>query len=176
LTPSRLHHQSGIVGPPSGGLADGVDAQHCPFTGFAERVAEGRAANTAIRRAQLGDRRGAARSYESGSTRSDLPARTPARHVSEVRIGESTVSTGGDGQERFLRLVGERVRVSREAAGFSQARLERDAVLRPTTIAELERGEHDLELCDLYRVAGVLGVDVRGLLPADGEPDEERAG
>lgn len=86
------------------------------------------------------------------------------------------MSSPDDRQERFIRLVGQRVRACREAAGITQSRLERDAGLRPTTIAELERGEHDLEVYDLYRVAGVLGVDVRGLLPADGEPDQEPAG
>jgi transcriptional regulator with XRE-family HTH domain len=69
----------------------------------------------------------------------------------------------------FLRLVGRRVKASREAGGMSQSRLERDAGLRPTTIAALERGEQDLDVYDLYRVAGALGVDMRALLPSDEE-------
>jgi transcriptional regulator with XRE-family HTH domain len=69
----------------------------------------------------------------------------------------------------FLRLVGRRVKASREAGGLTQSRLERDAGLRPTTIAALERGEQDLDVYDLYRVAGVLGVDMRALLPSNEE-------
>jgi transcriptional regulator with XRE-family HTH domain len=69
----------------------------------------------------------------------------------------------------FLRLVGRRVRASREAGGLSQSRLEREAGLRPTTIAALERGKQDLDVYDLYRVAGTLGVDMRALLPSDEE-------
>ncbi len=44
----------------------------------------------------------------------------------------------------FVRIVGQRVRERREAGGLTQSRLERDAELRPTTIARLERGEEDL--------------------------------
>jgi transcriptional regulator with XRE-family HTH domain len=69
----------------------------------------------------------------------------------------------------FLRLVGRRVKATREAGGLTQARLERDAGLRPTTISALERGEQDLDVYDLYRVAGALGVDMRALLPSDEE-------
>jgi transcriptional regulator with XRE-family HTH domain len=69
----------------------------------------------------------------------------------------------------FLRLVGRRVQASREGGGLSRARLERDAGLRPTTIAALERGEQDLDVYDLYRVAGALGVELRALLPSDEE-------
>jgi transcriptional regulator with XRE-family HTH domain len=73
----------------------------------------------------------------------------------------------------FLRLVGRRVRVTRESGGLSQSRLERDAGLRPATIAGLERGEQDLDVYDLYRVAGALGVDLRALLPSDEEMVQE---
>jgi transcriptional regulator with XRE-family HTH domain len=75
----------------------------------------------------------------------------------------------------FLRLVGRRVKASREAGGLTQSRLERDAGLRPTTIAALERGEQDLDVYDLYRVAGALGVDMRALLPSDEEIGGEAA-
>jgi DNA-binding XRE family transcriptional regulator len=73
------------------------------------------------------------------------------------------------GTAAFLRLVGRRVKASREAGGLTQSRLEREAGLRPTTIAALERGEQDLDVYDLYRVAGALGVDMRALLPSDEE-------
>jgi transcriptional regulator with XRE-family HTH domain len=50
--------------------------------------------------------------------------------------------------------------------------LERGAGLQPASIAGLERGEQDVEIYDLYRVAGVLGVDLRELLPPDQEPGQ----
>jgi transcriptional regulator with XRE-family HTH domain len=45
--------------------------------------------------------------------------------------------------------------------------------LQPTTIAALERGEQDMDVYDLYRVAGALGVDMRALLPSNEEIDAE---
>jgi transcriptional regulator with XRE-family HTH domain len=85
-----------------------------------------------------------------------------------------TVMHGDDaGAAAFLRLVGRRVRASREAGGLTQSRLERDAGLQHATIAALERGEEDMEVYDLYRVAGVLGVDLRSLLPSNEEIDRE---
>jgi transcriptional regulator with XRE-family HTH domain len=82
------------------------------------------------------------------------------------------LSTADNRQERFIGLVGRRVRARREAAGITQSQLERDAGLQPASIAGLERGEQDVEMYDLHRVAGVLGVDLRELLPADEEPGE----
>ncbi len=66
----------------------------------------------------------------------------------------------------FNRLLGQQVRTAREAAAISQSRLEREANLRPTTITSLERGELDLVVYDLVRVAEVLRVDVTALFPA----------
>jgi transcriptional regulator with XRE-family HTH domain len=73
----------------------------------------------------------------------------------------------------FLRLVGRRVRATREAGGLTQSRLEREAGLTPASIAALERGEQDFEVYHLFRVAGALGVDMRELLPSDEEVAEE---
>ena len=66
----------------------------------------------------------------------------------------------------YVRQVGQRVRARREATGLSQTGLERAAELRPTTVIGLERGEGDLDVYDLYRLAGALGLDIRDLLPA----------
>jgi transcriptional regulator with XRE-family HTH domain len=73
----------------------------------------------------------------------------------------------------FVRLVGRRVRATREAGGLTQSKLERDAGLRPASIAKLERGEQDFDVYDLYRVATALGVDLRALLPSDEEVVQE---
>jgi transcriptional regulator with XRE-family HTH domain len=72
----------------------------------------------------------------------------------------------GDGPGEVLAAeLGRRVRAAREAAGLSQSTLERNAGLRPCTVAELERGESDVPVLDLVRIAAVVGVDVRDLLP-----------
>jgi len=66
----------------------------------------------------------------------------------------------------YVRQIGQQVRARREATGLSQTGLERAAELRPTTVIDLDRGEGDLDVQDLYRLAGVLGVYIRDLLPA----------
>jgi ribosome-binding protein aMBF1 (putative translation factor) len=65
----------------------------------------------------------------------------------------------------FVKVVGERVRAVRQASGISQSRLERDAEVRPTTVSQLERGEGDPTVYDLYRLASALNVELRALLP-----------
>jgi len=70
----------------------------------------------------------------------------------------------------FVRVVGERVRAARQAAGLSQSRLERDAGVRPTTVSQLERGEGDPTVYDLYRLASALDVELRALLPDETPP------
>jgi len=74
----------------------------------------------------------------------------------------------------FVTMVGERVRAAREAAGLSQSRLERDADVRPTTVSQLERGEGDPTVYDLFRLASVLEVELRALLPNRTPPTEGR--
>jgi len=75
----------------------------------------------------------------------------------------------GDTEQTFIRLFGECVQAAGRTAGVSQSRLERDADLRPTTISGLERGEVDMDVYSLYRVACALGVDMRDLLPSHEE-------
>jgi len=63
----------------------------------------------------------------------------------------------------FLRLVGRRVRDSRLAAGLTQSTLEHDAGLRPVTVSKLERGELDVTVDDLRRIADTLRVSLTAL-------------
>jgi transcriptional regulator with XRE-family HTH domain len=70
-----------------------------------------------------------------------------------------------DAGDVFAAGVGRKVKAAREAAGLSQSTLERNAGLRPCTVSELERGESDLPVYDLLRIADAVGVDVRDLLP-----------
>jgi transcriptional regulator with XRE-family HTH domain len=66
----------------------------------------------------------------------------------------------------FLLGVGRLIRAARENAGISQAALEREADLRPPTIAQVERGERDLGVHELIRVAAVLKTDPATFIPA----------
>jgi transcriptional regulator with XRE-family HTH domain len=72
-----------------------------------------------------------------------------------------------DSGDVFAAEVGRLVKAARESAGLSQSRLERDAGLRPCAVSELERGESDVAVHDLYRIACTLGVEMRKLLPAE---------
>jgi transcriptional regulator with XRE-family HTH domain len=68
--------------------------------------------------------------------------------------------------QTFSRLLGQRIRAIREAAGLTQSGLERAAGLRPTSIAAAERGESSqLTVEQLHDMAGVLGLPVTALLP-----------
>jgi transcriptional regulator with XRE-family HTH domain len=71
-----------------------------------------------------------------------------------------------DPARSFIRELGQRVKAGRQAAGLSQSRLERDAGLRPTTITTLERGQHDIDMYDLHRIAQALGTEMTTLIPA----------
>jgi len=71
----------------------------------------------------------------------------------------------------FLRLVGRRVRDSRLAAGLTQSMLERDAGLRPVTVSKLERGELDVTVHELRRIADTLRVSMTALLPTSDDQD-----
>jgi transcriptional regulator with XRE-family HTH domain len=85
-------------------------------------------------------------------------------------MDDAAPSTTDSPEQTFIRQLGRRVRAARENAGISQSRLEREADLRPTTIARLERGELDLAVYDLARVAAVLAVDAPALFPAADAP------
>jgi transcriptional regulator with XRE-family HTH domain len=66
-------------------------------------------------------------------------------------------------------LFGERVRVQRLALGWSQMRLAEEAGLHFTYVSSVERGERNISLQNILRLAAALGVDaaalVAGLLP-----------
>jgi XRE family aerobic/anaerobic benzoate catabolism transcriptional regulator len=75
-------------------------------------------------------------------------------------------------ETEYLRLVGERVRDLRKATGLTQSGLEQTARLRPPTIAQLERGEADVSLLCLARIARALGLPMAELLPAEGSTED----
>jgi transcriptional regulator with XRE-family HTH domain len=70
-------------------------------------------------------------------------------------------------RHRVTTEVGARVRKRRSRLGLSQEQLAFRAGLHPTYISGIERGERNVSLINLVRVAGALEVDpgqlVRGL-------------
>lgn len=67
------------------------------------------------------------------------------------------------------RVLGERVRERRKELGLSQERLAEGTALHWSFIGRIERGQANLTLRNILRLADVLGIDagdlVRGLKP-----------
>lgn len=70
-----------------------------------------------------------------------------------------------DAETALLRAFGVRVRELRDARGLSQERLGQEAALHRTYIGSLERGERNVSMVNLYRLATALGVPAAELLP-----------
>ena len=73
------------------------------------------------------------------------------------------------------RAFGKRVRARREALGLSQEALAARSGVHWTFLGQVERGQRNLNLHNLLKLAAGLGVDpgelVQGLRPPDGEAD-----
>ncbi len=67
------------------------------------------------------------------------------------------------------RIVGRNLRAYRQARGRSQEDFARDLGVHRTYMGGLERGERNLTLKSLERLAGRLGVDPLELLRADAD-------
>lgn len=64
-----------------------------------------------------------------------------------------------------LREFGKRVRSARESRGWSQERLALEAGLDRTYVGGVERGERNIALLNLNRIAVALGQGFDGFLP-----------
>jgi len=62
------------------------------------------------------------------------------------------------------RAFGERVRELRKERGLSQEGLAHDAGLDRSYVGQIERGERNVTLDNIYRLAGALGVKAGSLL------------
>ncbi len=65
---------------------------------------------------------------------------------------------------QYLRLLGEHIRLLRKQAKLSQEKLAEKADLHHNFIGEVERGNMDISLGSLMRVAKALNVHVRDLV------------
>lgn len=79
------------------------------------------------------------------------------------------MSPGGAWKRQVLQEFGGRVRARRIELGLSQEALAEAAELHRTYIGGIERGERNLAVLNIVRVAGALGVDpgtlTKGLPP-----------
>ena len=66
--------------------------------------------------------------------------------------------------EEFLREIGHRLRTRREERGWTQAELARRCELHKAYIGFVERGERNVSLINLRRIAKVLRVRLSDLL------------
>lgn len=66
---------------------------------------------------------------------------------------------------------GRRVRERRHALGWSQMRLAEESALHFTYISSVERGERNISLQNILRLAAALGIDP-GVLVAELLPDK----
>ena len=65
-----------------------------------------------------------------------------------------------------LRETGKRVRLARRAAEMTQAALATASDCDRTFIGGVERGERNVSLTTLVRIAQALGRDIRDLIPS----------
>ncbi len=72
-----------------------------------------------------------------------------------------------------LTRLGLRIRKLRLKAGFTQEQLAERADMHPTYLGGVERGERNLSLKNLARVAGALQVPLRSLLDFDDEQNHK---
>jgi transcriptional regulator with XRE-family HTH domain len=66
--------------------------------------------------------------------------------------------------QKFLRQLGTRVRELRQLRGLSQLELGRRCALHRTFIGSVERGERNVAVLNLRRIARVLRVPVQELI------------
>jgi transcriptional regulator with XRE-family HTH domain len=66
-------------------------------------------------------------------------------------------------EQRFLRELGERLRAAREGRGMTQAELARRCGLHRTFVGSVERGERNIAVLGLRRIAATLRVGLADL-------------
>ena len=67
-------------------------------------------------------------------------------------------------KERILTILGNNIRRFRKSKGWSQERLAEETHLHRTYIGGIERGERNVSLLNIQRIAQALGVNISYLL------------
>ena len=76
---------------------------------------------------------------------------------------DSIVSMGQSRDSQIQKKFGDRVREIRKQKGLSQETLALACDLDRTYIGGVERGERNISLINIYKIAGALGVAVKEL-------------
>ena len=66
-------------------------------------------------------------------------------------------------QDRLLRTLGLRIRRLREERDWSQEELSFRCDLHRTYVGSVERGERNISVVNLQKIAGALGIEIRDL-------------
>jgi transcriptional regulator with XRE-family HTH domain len=74
----------------------------------------------------------------------------------------------------FYKLIGEKIRISRQALGLSQAELAKRVELRRTSITNIESGQQKIQLYTLYLISDFLNMPINSLLPSHESPETDR--
>lgn len=70
-----------------------------------------------------------------------------------------------------LRILGERIRLARKAAGFSQEQLALEAGIDRSFMGQVERGQRNVSFSTLWKVARVLRADLGSFFAGLAESD-----
>jgi transcriptional regulator with XRE-family HTH domain len=67
-------------------------------------------------------------------------------------------------ENEFLKIIGERIRKSRKQVGISQEQLADIASLDRTYIGGIERGERNITILNLKKVADAIGIPLKDIV------------
>lgn len=77
-------------------------------------------------------------------------------------------------EEGFYKIVGEKIRIARQAANKSQFDLARSVGLNRTSITNMEAGTQKIQVYILYQIAEFLHVPILTLLPQTERYDTDK--
>lgn len=80
-----------------------------------------------------------------------------------VCLRPSVSPLGVPSTAKYRRILGENIRVKRKQAGLSQEKLAEKAELNPAYVSEVERGEENISVDALMRIARALGTTLNDL-------------
>jgi len=88
----------------------------------------------------------------------------------QVTGGKICRGRGEDALAHVQARFGERLRAVRQERGISQEKLAELAGLHRTYVSSIERGERNVSLVNIERLAAALGVAMAELMPDEAKP------
>ena len=77
-------------------------------------------------------------------------------------------------EAKFLKRLGQRIRSIREEQAWSQEKLSFECHLHRTYISSVERGERNIAVINLRKIAAALDISLAQLLDGLDSPENER--